>query len=31
MKPHMPTAVTILIVVIILFAIYHFTLGKKGA
>lgn len=29
MKPHLPTFVTVLVIVLVLFAIYHFTLGRK--
>ena len=28
-RPHRPTFVTTLVVVVLLFAAYHFTLGKK--
>ena len=30
MKPHRPTFVTVLVAVVVLFAVYHFTLGRKG-
>lgn len=29
MRPHRPTLMTTLIVVALLFVIYHFTIGKK--
>jgi len=28
-RPHRPTFMTTVVVVVLLFAVYHFTLGKK--
>ena len=30
MKPHLPTVVWVIVIVFILFLLYHFLLGKKG-
>jgi len=27
---HKPTLMTVIVVVVVLFAVYHFTLGRKG-
>ena len=28
--PHLPTLIWVLVIVVVLFALYHLTLGKRG-